>query len=344
MLNSKTQLYFLLALLSGTFVIVFFIFLPFFYALVLAIVSCVVFQPFYERTLHYTRGRKGIAAFLTILAVTILVFTPLTFLGVQIFQEAKQLYLFLTENGGENTIANVVEGLTNDFPMLFSVSPEFSFNSDQYFQQGLSWLLGHLGGIFSNFVKLIVSSFMFLISFYYLLKDGKKFKKALAALSPLADADNEMIFKKLEMAVNSVVRGRLAIAVIQGALAAIGFVLFGVPNPVLWATATTVVALIPGIGTALVVIPAVIFLFLRGDNFAALGLLIWGMAVVGLIDNFLGPKLVGRGTQLHPLIIFLSVFGGIGFFGPLGFLLGPLTLSFLFVLLDVYANLVRAKA
>lgn len=98
-------------------------------------------------------------------------------------------------------------------------------------------------------------------------------------------------------------------------------------------------ALIPGIGTALVLTPAIMFLFLKGEVFSGVGLIAWGMGAVGLVDNFLGPKLVGRGMRLHPLIILLSVLGGIGFFGPIGFLLGPLTISLLFALLNIYSSL-----
>ena len=89
--------------------------------------------------------------------------------------------------------------------------------------------------------------------------------------------------------------------------------------------------------------PAILFLFLTGEVFSGVGLIVWGVVAVGLVDNFLGPKLVGRGMQLHPLIILLSVLGGIGFFGPIGLLLGPLTISLLFTLLDIYFSLIRAK-
>ena len=77
-----------------------------------------------------------------------------------------------------------------------------------------------------------------------------------------------------------------------------------------------IAALIPGIGTALVLIPAILFLFITGEMFSGVGLIVWGVVAVGLVDNFLGPKLVGHGMQLHPLIILLSVFGGIGFSVP----------------------------
>ena len=337
--DRKLQLYFLLAIIAGIFVLIFFIFKPFLYTLALAVVFATVLQPVYQKIVGFTRGRQGLSALATILIVVAFIFPPLIFLGVQIFQEAKQLYSSLTEGGGENAVFNIFNGLWDSFQKYFPATKEFSFNIDQYLKQGLSWLLGHLGSVFGSFAKMAVNSFLFIIALYYLLKDGQKLKAAIIALSPLSDADDEAIFQKLWMAVDSVMKGSLLIALVQGALTAIGFAIFGIPNAVLWGTVTVIAALIPGIGTALVLIPAVLFLFFKGDVISGVGLAVWGATAVGLIDNFLGPKLIGRGMRLHPLIIILSALGGIGFFGPIGFLLGPLTISLFFALLDIYSSL-----
>ena len=182
----------------------------------------------------------------------------------------------------------------------------------------------------------MVGIFIFLIALYYLFKDGHKLKTAVVALSPLQDIHDETIFDKLVLAINSVIKGSLAVAFIQGILTAVGLAIFGVPNAVLWSSVAAITALIPGIGTALVLLPAILYLYFSGQTLFAVGLLLWGMTAVGLVDNFLGPKLVERGMRLHPFLILLSILGGISFFGPLGFLLGPLVLSLLFALLEIY--------
>ncbi len=186
-----------------------------------------------------------------------------------------------------------------------------------------------------------MSFFLFLFTFYYLLKDAQKLKRISLAASPLSGEENEAILNKLELAINSVVRGNLAIALIQGILASIGLTIFGVPNPVLWGMVAAITSLIPTVGTSLVILPAILYLFLNNQIFQAAGLAIWGMVVVGLIDNFLGPKLVGRGMKLHPLLVLLSVLGGAVLFGPIGFLLGPLVLSLFFALFNIYFSLVK---
>ena len=102
-------------------------------------------------------------------------------------------------------------------------------------------------------------------------------------------------------------------------------------------------ALIPGVGTGLVLFPAVVFLYLTGSIGAAIGLALWGMIAVGLIDNILLPKLLAHRARIHPLFVLVSVLGGIAMFGPSGFLLGPLALSLLYGLGDIYVVLFKCQ-
>lgn len=336
---SKTELHFLLILLLGIFTLTFFIFKPFLYALILAIVFATVFEPVHTRALGITRGRNALSALLATVSVLVVVVVPLTFLGVQIFQESTQLYSSLALNGGTTDLSRGVSDTLRGLTRFFPPPTEFSADINQYVQQGLSWLLQHLGSLFASVAKVMVSIFIFLIALYYVFKDGYKLRAAVIALSPLQDVHDETIFNKLAVAVNSVIRGNLAVALIQGILTAIGFALFGVPNPTLWGSVAAIAALVPSVGTALVLIPAILYLYWSGETLSATGLLLWGTTAVGLIDNFLGPKLAGRGMRLHPFLILLSILGGIGFFGPLGFLLGPLVLSMLFVLLEIYSTI-----
>ncbi|MDP3057272.1 MAG: AI-2E family transporter [bacterium] len=341
--RQKSELYFLLILLAGIFILAFFIFSPFLYALILAIVFAIVFESLHKKLLTMTRDRKSLSAFLATISVFTVVVAPLALLGIQIFQEATGLYFSLIENGGATDLSRIVNDAIQNLKRFSPVPIEFSVDVNQYLKQGLSWLLQHLGPLFANIAKVMVGVFIFLIALYYLFKDGCKLKRAIIALSPLQDIHDEAIFNKLALVINSVVKGSLTVALVQGILTAVGFAIFGVPNAILWGSVAAIAALMPGIGTSLVILPAILYLYFSGETLFAAGLFIWGMTAVGLIDNFLGPKLIGRGTHSHPLIIFLSVIGGIGFFGPIGLLLGPLTISLLFALLDIYSSLTRKE-
>lgn len=330
--------YFLLFCLAASLVVVYFIIQPFLGSLILAAVFAFLFQPLYQKLMRYLRERASLAALMTTIIAIVLVMLPITLLGTQIFKESSQLYHNLA-GGGRDSFIRAVENTLGHIRGIVPIPESFELDFGQYARQGLEVLAQNLGAVFSSFARILLNTFVFLTAFYFFLKDGRKLKDYFVALSPLADRDDELIVSRLQSAVSAAVKGNLAIGLIQGALTGVGFALFGVPNAVLWGTVAAIAALIPGIGTALMITPAMIYLFFTGNTFGGVGLLVWGLTAVGLIDNFLGPKLVGRGTQLHPLAVFLAVLGGMAFFGPLGFLVGPLVMSLSLALIDIYFSL-----
>lgn len=328
---------FLLIALASSIVLVYFIAKPFLGALILASVFAFLFQPIYQKILGVFKKRESPSAFATTLIAVVLVLLPILFLGTQIFKESSQLYQTLLK--GEDGFVGEMENLLNKARTIFPIPDGFEINIGDYARQGLDLLVSNFAALFSSFARILLSVFVFLTAFYFFLKDGKKLKNYFVALSPLDDKDDESIVSRLKGAVSSAVKGNLAIGVIQGTLTGIGFAIFGVPNAALWGGVAAIAALLPGIGTALVITPAIIFLFLSGSTFSAIGLLAWGVTAVGLVDNFLGPRLIGSGMQLHPLAVFIAVLGGLAFFGPLGFILGPLTMSVCLALIDIYISL-----
>lgn len=339
--------YFLLTILIGAGTLAFLVFRPFLAPLALAIVFAVVLYPLFRQVARGMGKYRGLAALLTVVLSVVLILAPLFIIGTLIFNQAAELYLSLTSDSGKAYLADVgTRALTYVepyFPGVASAQATFIANIGTYAERGLGIVLAHFGAVLSSITSFLLSLVIFFIALYYLLKDGPKLKRAVIGLSPLLDIDDETVFARLERAINSVIKGNLTIAFIQGIVSGIGFAIFGVPNAILWGTVTAFAALIPGVGTALVFAPAILYLFLVGATVQALGLLVWGVLAVGMIDNFLGPKLVGQGIGLHPLLILLSVLGGLAFFGPIGIFLGPLTISLLFTLLSLYAETARAR-
>jgi len=272
----------------------------------------------------------------------ILVVLPMALLGVQILKELNQLYQTIA-SGNKDSFLMVIDNSINWARGFFPVPDNFQIDFSQYLQRGIDTLIRNIGSIFSSFAGILLDFFVFLVAFYFLLKDGHKLKNYIINLSPLDDSEDEMIASRFKLAISSVVKGNLVVGLIQGALTGIGFTLFGVPNAVLWGSVAAIAALLPGIGTTLVLAPAIIFLFITGNIFGSIGLLIWGTIAVGLIDNFLGPILMGRGMQMHPLLVFIAIIGGITFFGPLGFLLGPLVMSPCLTIIEIYFSLKEQK-
>lgn len=342
MSHSKQQ-YFLVALIIGALALVFFILRPFLAPLILGMVFAVVLQPLYRRLVTRFGGRESLASLATVFITIILILIPMFFIGFQILKEAQEVYTSYSGGGLQGLVDRATGTLA---PMADRVVPgsgesirTLSTQIDAYAETALSWLIQHLGATFSSVAAVILALFIFFMTLYFLLRDGRALKARLIALSPLADGDDEMISEKLENSVNTVVKGMLTIATIQGVLAGVGFAIFGVPNPVLWGLVAGFAAMIPAFGTATVLAPAVAFLALTGSLLPAIGLAIWGALAVGMIDNLLSPQLMGRGMKLHPLLVLLSVLGGVALFGPVGIFLGPLAISFLLALLDLYSHI-----
>jgi predicted PurR-regulated permease PerM len=175
-----------------------------------------------------------------------------------------------------------------------------------------------------------------IVTLFFLLRDGEAFREFLFKLSPLGEKYDRGIFLKITNAVNSVIKGSLMIAVVQGLFATAGFIVAGIPNPVVWGVVAMFSSLIPGIGTSLVTVPCIIFLYFTAPLLHTILLILWVVFGVGMIDNLLAPLVMRRGMKIHPLLILLSVLGGLTFFGPIGFIIGPVTLAFFLTLIDIY--------
>jgi predicted PurR-regulated permease PerM len=222
---------------------------------------------------------------------------------------------------------------------LFDAFPAYSFDSlnvTEYLKRVLEWIFSNLDNVFSGLAKILGYVFVFLITLFYLLRDGAQLKKKFISWSPLLDSHDEYITSTMKRAIRSVFAGTIAVSIIQGALTGFGFWIFGIPAPVVWGSVAAVASLIPAIGTSLVLIPGIAYLFITGEYGFAVGLIIWGSVAVGTVDNILGPYLVNKGVHVHPLLILVSVLGGLATFGAIGFILGPLILAFLFALLELY--------
>jgi predicted PurR-regulated permease PerM len=148
----------------------------------------------------------------------------------------------------------------------------------------------------------------------------------------------EKILTTLSHAVQGVIKGYLLVGLVQGSLLGIGLWIFGVPHAALWGLFGGVASLVPTVGTALISVPAVLFLFSVGRDGAAIGLAIWAAALVGTIDNLLNPIIVGRKVDIHPMFVLFSVLGGVALMGPVGILIGPLVVSFMYALVAVYSS------
>lgn len=316
---------------------------PFFTPIFLAGVFTILFSPIYRRLLSFHKGNSGLAALSTVTIVLCLVLVPLIIFGILMFQEVLSIYGSLTEGNMAFTLVDRVVKTIEDF--VKGIVPSFELNTNVYvyLESALRWIASHLNTFFSGILSFIFQIFLIIVAMFFFYRDGGKLRKFAIKWSPLEDNYDKSIIAKIELAVSSVVKGALTTAIVQGVMVGIGFTIFGIPNPILWGVVATIAALIPLLGTGLITMPAAAWLLLTGHVGAGAGLIVWGLACVGLVDNVLQPYMMKKGIDVHPFLILLSVFGGIAYFGPVGFLAGPIALAFFFALLEIYPEIVKGQ-
>lgn len=302
---------------------------PFVKIIILAVALSAVLFPVYRAIKKLVRV-PWVSSLITIILFLVVLCIPLFLVGTLVFEQSQSLYNWIIGHGGFDNITEIFNrSVENIFPngainlrdSIASVTGKFSSS---------------IGSIFSATINTIFSFFLVLLCMFYFLKDGINWKHLLVHFSPLSDESGDKVIAKLDSTVNGVVKGYLLVAVIQGTLMGVGLAIFNVPNAALLGLVTAVAALVPIVGTALVAIPTVIYLFVSGHTPEGIGLAIWTTVMVGGIDNLLNPYLVGRKIAIHPLLVLFSVLGGLALMGPIGILIGPLAISFLYALSSIY--------
>ena len=313
---------------------------PFLVTIGLAAVFAVILTPLH-RTLQRTKLPETPAALLSVFIGILVSGLIVSFVGVQLFREAHSLYNAVSQPGSVEHTQSAITAFGNSvnptFPGAGAYFASIAANISVYAQEALGWSFGQVGSVVTTTLNFLLQLFAFVMTLYYLLREGPRLKKAAENYSPLTKEETSALISRLILTISSVVRGTLFVSVILGVFTTIGFFVFGIPNSTLWGTVTVIASLIPSIGAGLIFVPGVLYLAYLGHMGAAIGLAIYAAVGVTSIDYLLRPYLMGGKAQIHPLLILLSVFGGLLFFGPAGLFLGPLVISLLLGLLFIYA-------
>ena len=253
----------------------------------LGISFSVVLYPVYEWFLkkHFP---NWLSAFVTLLLFIIVLCGPILGIGTIVFNQSQDVYHKVI-NGNTGPLMDSIEAKVNT---ILPTGVVFDINKKT--RDFVSYLSSNIASIFTTTISAFFSFILILLIIFYCLKDGAQWRKAIILISPLGDAEDEKIIGRLAQAVNGVIKGSLFIALIQGVMLGLGLWIFGVPNSALWGVVAAITSLIPTLGTSLISIPAVIFLFIEGHTASAIGLLIWAILMVGTIDNLLGPVIVSK--------------------------------------------------
>lgn len=203
--------------------------------------------------------------------------------------------------------------------------------------QRLTGALGGLvGGVASSLPGVIVDVFLFVLALYFFLRDGPAVVRWTSRLLPFRDRDTGELYESIRRTVHGALVGQLAVSAVQGGLAILALYAFEVPGALVLGIIATVISILPLVGTAPVTVGAVIYLALAGRIAAAVGMAV-AAVVIGMSDNVIRPWVQSAGTRMHPLMVLLSVFGGIELMGWAGVFLGPVIAAVALWAIDLYA-------
>jgi predicted PurR-regulated permease PerM len=335
--KNRFENYSFVVLFAGISLLLFFVFAPFVQILALAAVFATIFHRPYEKLARYMGKWKSPAALIVVGFVLVFCIVPLFFLGFEMFHEAQSLYAGAQGNGAQyvQTIETAIEH------PIRSIVPGFSLDISAAVGSVLSFISTNLASIVYQTFYVILETSLMLLAFFFFLRDGRSLLAAIAEASPLGKDETQQILNTMYQTIRSVVRGTFLVGLIRLLLIGIGFYIFHIPNAILWGSIGGIIGAIPGLGTPFVFIPAVAYLYLNGNVVGAVGLALFGCAVVFVVDNMLAPYFFGRGLAVPPVFVLFAVLGGIIFFGPLGFILGPLVLSVFLSVFRIYSVMAR---
>jgi predicted PurR-regulated permease PerM len=310
---------------------------PFFNVLLWATVLAVVFYPMHRR-IRARMGRPGLAAVVSTLLVIVFILLPVTFITVAVVRELTGAAQRLQAGMADFSLASwpwvgwIMDRASEYIHIDREAAQKFVVERMQTWGAVLaSSTLVVVGGAVGAVVQMVLVVF----TLFYLFRDGERIKQAAYRMLPIERVQAHDIAIRTREVIGATVNGVLVIAAIQGTLGTLMFWILGLPSPLLWGVVMFFLCMIPMAGAFLVWAPAAIYLALTGHLVRALVLVIWGVLVIGTIDNVLSPRLVGQRAKLHELLVFFAVLGGLEVFGVLGLVLGPVVVAITLALIEM---------
>ncbi len=327
-------------LLSLVFVLV--IFLPLWKPLLLAMILTAAVARWHDTLAGRLGDRRYLSASLFTIAVVGLILAPLLILGTITISQASRGVAWVSETlSGANVarvldslpvvVARLLRSLIERLPKSFT---EISMGSGEIG----SWIAEQLQGLLAVATNVAFEAAMMVIAFFFLLIDGKQLTGWVKTVSPLGRSRTQELFDEFRQVSRSLIGANILTGAAQAAVATTGYVIAGTPSPLFFGTLTFLTSFIPSVGTSIVCLPLSGLLVLVGKPWAGLFLAVWGVALVGVVDNVLRPLLLRGDAGTHGALLFFSIIGGMMLFGLAGLIVGPLALAFFLATMRFHAR------
>ncbi|MCH7548123.1 MAG: AI-2E family transporter [Candidatus Krumholzibacteriota bacterium] len=338
--SNRFQKSFLLLLLAFVSILFFTMIRQFVMTILLAAIFSGLMTPLYRRLVTLLRGRKIAASAITLLTVVLTIIIPLMLLLTIVVTQAVRI----SAGAGPWIQAQIqnpdllVQKLQT-LPGFDAIEP-YRHQILTRLGEGAAgvggFVVGGLSAATKGTVVFFFHFFLFLYAMFFFLMDGAKMLRRVLYYMPLPHETESVLVSKFVSVTRATIKGTIVIGLMQGSLAAVALGLAGIRDAVFWGAIMTVLSIIPGIGTSLVWVPAAIYLAVTGHVTAAIIVSVWCALVVGSVDNLVRPRLVGKDTQMHDLLILFSTLGGLLFFGVTGIIIGPIIAALFVSVWDLY--------
>ncbi|MBI1969192.1 AI-2E family transporter [Candidatus Woesearchaeota archaeon] len=321
---------------------------PFVTIILAGFVISYIFFPIYNKMRQYVKSETLAAILISILVVAIFTLPVMLTINALYKDMAKVLIIskqklsttFFATECMEDTVAcdvtNYINSVIEDPKVkdaIYASLSKFTFS-----------FMNSLPGLIASIPKLILNLFILIFVMFYFFKDGRKIEKEIRELLPFKQSFIDKLVKRTKDILHATVYGAIIVAIVQGILGTIGFIIFhSTESPYLWGALLAFAALIPIVGSALVWLPIGVIQIITGIAmnetvviWKGVGLLLYGTFLISTIDNLIKPKIIGRRSDLHPVLVLLGILGGLMVLGFIGIIIGPLILALLMSFIEVY--------
>ena len=312
--------------------------------LILAGIFSALCYPIYSKCETWFKGRHAPASAVTIIIVICVIIVPFSgLLGIIASQAVKISAVVKLWAEHQNSDPGAISHLIQKIPFYETVEPYIKpFQAQIISKAGevaatmSSYIINKLTSATIGTANMIVSLFIMLYCMFFFLIEGDKILKKILYYLPLEDHDERRLLDKFTSVTRATLKGTLVIGIMQGTLAGLAFAVLGIPSALFWGTIMAVLSVIPSVGSAIIWFPTVIYLIITSHIAKGIFLFVFCAFVVGSMDNLLRPKLVGKDTQMHELMILFGTLGGIIMFGIVGMIIGPVIAALFVTVWEIY--------
>jgi predicted PurR-regulated permease PerM len=329
--NSTLEQKVFLALLLVVSIAFGWILFPFYGAVFWAVILAIIFAPLQRRLSSRLDNRRNLTALITLLVCLIVAVLPVILITGLLVQEGASLYKQI--ESGELDIGSFVGGAKELLPNSLQLQLQrFGLGDvDQVRErlasgalEGSQFLATKAFSFGQGTFQFVVSFFVMTYLLFFLIRDGRELVTLIRRALPLSDNQKRRLFSKFTRVVRATVKGNIIVAATQGFLGGVIFAVLGIPAALLWGVLMAFLSLLPAVGAGLIWTPVAIYFLLKGMILQSVILTLYGILVIGLVDNFLRPILVGKDTKMPDYLVLISTLGGLALFGLNGFVIGPL--------------------